>query len=581
MESDPIAGFYYYAHSSERAATGGPVVARTTVFRIVALVCSAASVGCGAARVRKANDLAMVEADRRVLEGCLNCLDSARMTYERLAREKHVTDKAGVVVRAFETNVLLSLRAKELNLDPQPAIGRARELVSRVPATLEPNHVLDIVDAVLPDNNGLSFAAESMLRRRRTDYVAKIDSELTWLEQTRYSPAVRKYIGLSIDCSFFDRKKTPGDTTDLREMRRQVPINAPPLTAYRAALCGKGDTLALKRVLVAAPNFNEAGYALADQLWFTAGETGGDNLRKLFEPAYKEFPRSPGVTFAYAQLYSVISDCENAIRLFDETIAIEAAHDRALLQKTICQSNLRLDSVAIATATQFIALNPPNVAEGYYWRASVRLRGRALELARSDIETAKSKARRGEILTLAGVIEHEQNDLPIAESDLREARAAFRGSENCTAAFYLGSVQNKRQGHAEAAASFDSAMVCYEDRVNFMAATIDHWKASTKGSAAFRAKRIAALEVDLADRKKRYYTSAFNAASMLARIGNLTRAEELLAVAARGEELADQIARLRGEITRVTAGQPASSSPKRSLRKAVVADSLNKPSTPD
>ena len=544
------------------------------------LAFAAVTTGCGAARVRKANDLAMLEADRQVLEGCFKCLDSARATYERLTREKHLTDKIGPVVRSFETNVLLALRAKELNLDPHPALVRARDLVPRVPAALEPNHVLEIVDAVMPDNNGLSYAADESLRRRHADYVPKIDSELTWLQQTKYSPAVRKYVGLAIDCSFFDRKKTPGDTSDVREMRRRVPINAPPLTAYRAATCGKGDSLALRRVLVAAPNFNEAGYQLADQLWFTAGETGGDNLRKLFEPAYKEFPHSPGVTFAFGQLYSVVSDCENAIRLFDETIAIEAAHDRALLQKMICQSNLRLDSAAIVTATQFIALNTPYVGQGYYWRASSRLRRRELDLARSDIETAKSKGRAGETLTLAGVIEHEQNDLAIAESDLKEARAAFRGSENCTAAFYLGSVQNKRQGHAEAAAAFDSAMVCYEDRINLTLGQIDQVKASRKGSAAFRAKRLAALENELADRKKRYYASAFNAASMSAKIGNLTRATELLAIADAGEDLSEQIAKLRGEITRMTATQASPANAKRPPKRAAVADTLNKPLSP-
>jgi hypothetical protein len=557
------------------------VALRQKLKQLALLTIATASTGCGAARARKANDLAMLQADRQVLEGCFKCLDSARTTYERLAREKHLTDRTGALVRSFETNVLLALRAKELNFDPQPAVARARELAPRVPAVLEPSRVLEIVDAVMPDNNGLSYAAETSLRRRRAPYVAKIDSELTWLEQTRYSPAVRKYVGLAIDCSFFDRKKTPGDTSDAREMRRQVPVNAPPLTAYRAALCGKGDSLGLRRVLLAAPNFKEAGYQLADQLWFTAGETGGDNLRKLFEPAYEEFPRSPGVTFAYGELFSVISDCENAIRLFDETIAIEAAHDRALMQKMICQSNLHLDSAAIVTATQFIALNTPAVAQGYYWRASSRLRRRELDLARADIETAKSMARGGEILTLAGVIEHEQNDLGIAESDLKGARGAFRGSENCTAAFYLGSVQNKRQGHAEAAAAFDSAMVCYEDRINMTLGQIDQVKASTKGSAAFRAKRLAALETELADRKKRYYASAFNTASMTAKIGNLTRAAELLAIADGGQDLAEQISKLRGEIQRVTAEQTASSNAKRPLpKKAVVADSLNRPSSP-
>jgi hypothetical protein len=541
-------------------------------------VCTAASIGCGAARARKVNDLAMAEADRRVQEGCFTCLDSARLTYERLAREKHLTDKAGAQVRVFETNVLLALRAKELNLDPQPAITRAREIVPRVPAVLEPNHVLDIVDAVLPDNNGLSYTAQSALRRRRTDYVAKIDSELTWLEQTRYSPAVRKYVGLSLDCSYFDRKKTPGDTTDVREMRRQVPVNAPPLTAYRAATCGKGDTLALKRVLLAAPKFNEAAYALGDQLSFTAGETGGENVRKLFAQAYAEFPRSPGVTFDYAWLYSITGECEQAIRLYDETIAIEAAHDRALLQKTMCQSNLRLDSAAIATATQLIALNAPNAAEGYYWRAVSRLRRRELELARSDIEAAKARARGGETLTLAGIIEYEQQDYGIAEADLGEARGKPRGDENCTAAFYLGNVQNKRQGWAPAAASFDSAMVCYDNRANAVAMQIELWKASTKGSSGYRAKRIASLEADLADRKRRYHTSAFNTASMTAKLGNFMRAEELLGIASNLADLSDSISRLRDEIARIVAAQARASS-KRPVKRAVVADSANKPSS--
>jgi hypothetical protein len=56
------------------------------------------------------------------------------------------------------------------------------------------------------------------------------------------------------------------------------------------------------------------------------------------------------------------------------------------------------------------------------------------------------------------------------------------------------------------------------------------------------------LEADLADRRKRNQTSAFNAASMNARLGNLARAAELLQVAAQSPDLADQVEKLREQL---------------------------------
>ena len=58
-----------------------------------------------------------------------------------------------------------------------------------------------------------------------------------------------------------------------------------------------------------------------------------------------------------------------------------------------------------------------------------------------------------------------------------------KGAENCTAGFYLGSVLTKREVWAEAAAAFDSAMVCYDERANDIAAKLAEVRSSTKGSA--------------------------------------------------------------------------------------------------
>ena len=519
----------------------------------IALTAAALSLGCGAARARKANEVALATADIRVLEGCYECLQNARAVYERLSTDKNAPripkGSPGVVSRLFETTVLIALREKELALDSRASIERARTLVPRVPPSLEAKRVIDLVEAVLPDGLGLPMKSMDALQRSNRAFVGKIDGELAWVEQAPLTPAVRKYIALSVDCSYSDRRRAPGDTVNTLGKRREVPINAPPLVAYRAADCAKIDTLALKRVLLAAPTFDEAGYSIAGLTAFFAGETGGDDVRPLLERARTRFPRAPGIAYLTGFFNSILGDCTEANRLFDQVLDIEPAHDRALLQKTICLTTLHQDSAAIATATRFIALEPSNVYEGYYWRSSNRLRRKELELARSDIEAAKALARNdGNVFTLAGIIEHDQEDLGVAESDLKGARSVWKGDGNCTAAFYLGSVLNKRERWLEASASFDSAMVCYDGRVQEVTMKIEEVRASTKGTAAFRARRIAILVEELADRRKRYYSSAFNVASMSARIGNITRAEELLGVAAQSPDLADQVAKLRGLI---------------------------------
>jgi tetratricopeptide (TPR) repeat protein len=515
------------------------------------------SLGCASARIRKANELTLARADTRVLEGCYECLRDARDLYARLAVDKHAPRIAkgapSIVARLFETEVLLTLREKELALDARASLDRVRALVPRVPAMMEPRRIVDMIDASLPDGAGTPVKTMDALQERHRPYLQKIEDDLTWVESAPLTPAVRKYIALSLDCSYATRKRAPGDTVNTLAKRREIPINAPPLLTYRAADCAKTDTLALKRVLHAAPAFHEAGYALAALNVLFAGETGGEEVQRQLDSAHARFPRAPGVTYLRGYLASLLGDCHDAIRFYERTLAIEPAHDRAMLQMTICQTNTQLDSAAIATATRFIALATSNVAEGYYWRASNRLRRRELDLARSDIDTAKARSRNdGSVFTLAGIIEHEQNDLGVAERDLKGARSVWQGDGNCTAAFYLGSVLSKAERYAEAAASFDSAMVCYDGRVQAVALKIAQVRESTKGTPAFRARRIAFLEEELADRRRRYFTSTYNFASMSARIGNIPRAEELLAIASQSPDLAAQVAKLRDLIAEAT-----------------------------
>jgi tetratricopeptide (TPR) repeat protein len=530
-----------------------PQTAHRSIERLLLVATALALAGCASARLQRENQRALAEADAKVLEGCFRCLQDARATYARLATGKHALPKntGPMSVRLFEVDVLLALRAKELGLDPRAALAEARSLTPRLPATLEPDRVLAMVEAVLPDTRALPMSVIDAKMRRDKAYVARMDSDLTWVERSPLSSPVRKYVALALDCSYPDRYKERGDSANPLARRRELPINAPPLLAYRGADCADSDTLALKRVLNAAPSFDEAAYALGNTVVWSAAETGGDDAVRYYARARARFPRSAGITFMSGWLDLTIGDCVEAVRFYDSTLALEPMHDRALLQKAICQSNMHQDSAAIATATRFISLGTSDVAQGYYWRAVSRLRRRELDLARDDAEAAKARSRGGDVLTIAGIVEHEQEDYVPAEADLRAARNVPKGSENCHAAFYLGSVLTKRQAWPEAAASYDSAMVCYDDRASFIAAKIEQVRASRRGSPEFKAKRIASLESDLADRRSRQRTSAFNAASMNARLDNFARAEELLQIAAQSPELAEKIDRLREEIARV------------------------------
>ena len=97
--------------------------------------------------------------------------------------------------------VLLALREKELALDWPASVARARALARRLPAALEGERVLRLVDAVLPDPDGVSLQATAEHRRRNLPILGRISDEVAWLAGSGYSPAARSYVALALECS--------------------------------------------------------------------------------------------------------------------------------------------------------------------------------------------------------------------------------------------------------------------------------------------------------------------------------------------------------------------------------------------
>lgn len=515
--------------------------------------------GCAGRRIERENAAALATADARVLEGCYDCLLEARQTYARIAGIESGGVAAGrkgltrlgdtALVRLFETELLLTVRAKELALSWERPFERARALVERLPASIDAERLVQAVDAVLPDGTGRMSDWPVALRRRLAPFAEKVPAEVKWLETATLQPHVRRYLALALDCSYGARTLAATAQPGSRRRRPVLAPDSPPIVIYRTGICLGADTNMLAGVLAVVPAFHEAAYHHATASAFSIDGDGGARAAKMLAQARSRFPTATGVAWMSGWLSEQVGDCGRALAFFDSTIAIDSTHELAWLQRTICLSRLHRDTAAIASATHLIGLEPRQKPTALYWRAISWLRLKRLDSARADIDVAKSLSQTPDVLTVAGVIENEQGDLAVAEQDLRSALAAVRGDENCTAAWTLGLVLAKGVRHREAAGLFEDTMRCYDIKLSDIQYAIRRAVERTNAANTdFMRRRVASLEADSVDNRTRYFASAFNGAGNHANAGNLTRARELLDVAAGDQKLAREVAALRSAI---------------------------------
>jgi hypothetical protein len=520
---------------------------RASVSTVFALGILLLFTACAGKRIRRENAIALTVADARVLEGCYYCLVEARDIYERLAASKY-SNRDTVSLRLLETSLLLMLREKELGLDWRASSRRAINLAGQAPAAIDARRLLNVAAAVLPDGTGRPADWPTDLRRQWREFVQRIPGEVAWLMSAPLRPVVRDYLALALDCSYDARVLAPVRQMGAAQRRPVLPPDAPPIITYRTGICMRPEPAMLAAVLALVPRFDEAAYFAGSHAAFLAEEDGGAKAAPLLSQAHQRFPRSPGLNYMRGWLADAIGECSDAVRHFDAVITIDSTHEYARLQRTICLSRLRRDSAAIASATALLDLRTLSSQPAYYWRAVSQLRLKALPAARSDIDSAKALGRDANSLTLAGIIENEQNDLAIAEQDLRAARELPLGDINCTAAWTLALVIGKSARRAESAQMFEAAMACYDAKVWEIRGRITRLREKPSPNPAFVAKRIAGLEADSTDQRSRYFASAFNAAGQIANAGQRSRAVELLDIAARDTKLAPQVAELRKAI---------------------------------
>ncbi len=507
----------------------------------------------------------IIRAGTLVREGCYDCLLDARTLYRRLAQGP-TARHPDLISRLFEVELLIALREKELAIDANVALARASTIAAALPVSFEAQRLVAMVDAVLPESYGVPGAKLQVLRIAQSDFIAKAGEHLAWLEASWATREFKDYLAFALDCSYPTRTPSAGEAARPLSLLDQMFATAAPLIQYRVAVCKqtalplqlRTAQLAMELVTTSelsaardtVPRFVETSYYRAIPELVDAEETGGADADKFLREAYARFRQSPSITYLLGSLNLVIGDCEQALRFFEETIALAPEHEPALLGRTNCLTQQKRDVVAIASATRMVELNTYNVQQAYYFRAVNYHRRGDLTEARSNIELAKEApitTGRGqaEILTLAGIIEYEQDALDEAENDLRRARAGYGGDFNCSAAWYLGRVFVKREVWNEAVSNFELAMNCYDYIAQQTAIRIEQVRARANMEPTYKARRLAQLEASLPDTRSQYHASAFNAANYSVRAGNKVRARELLEIAAKDPALSDVVARLR------------------------------------
>ena len=231
------------------------------------------------------------EAETLLREGCFRCLQDALASFERVAGSQRAPARAPR--GAFEASLLLAVRAKELGLESEPFMTRARALAERLtssdPLDLPPRAYLDAAGIVAGELSGLDPEVRQlrMRRPRRADDTAPLPARAA-IEALRASSLVAEYLALAIDCD------EPIARSEIKFDEVTARHGNAPIIRFRLGLCGRAALLSPLR---------EADARWSDTLFFegrremaTRPVADVAKAAELFSAARTAFPDSDAIT---------------------------------------------------------------------------------------------------------------------------------------------------------------------------------------------------------------------------------------------------------------------------------------------
>jgi tetratricopeptide (TPR) repeat protein len=473
------------------------------------LLVSVVIAGCAARSNAVQTGAVLGRTDELVRQGCYDCLLEARAVSEGLSPAQ----RRSALLPLLEVELLLAMREKELAIDPAATLARARAIAAELGPAVNAERYVSIVDAVTPDRAGtpLSHRPLSPLTAGREGLQATMSA----IDASPLSMLFRRYLAASIQCG-----RPPLDP----QQPPAVPAGTddPPLLVYRDAICDPIAAEPLERVRTAVPRFIETSLFLGRRAMGTLPISDGSAPRRYLEEVYARFPHSPAVTIHLATVTQATGDCRRAEGYFTETLAIYADHEEARLGRAVCRTYLANTDGAIADSTVLIDAQASNRAEGYYWRAWNRRTQKQIAMARADIDHARALRYNARVLTLAGMIEHDEGEYASAKEDLE--RASDMDSSECQARWYLGLVGYATETWPDSAKGFADAAECYGRMIAETEKKRDEMARRDDVAEEFRTRQIAGFNAAIAEDSTQKSAADLNAAINYARAGEVAMA---------------------------------------------------------
>jgi len=488
----------------------------------------------------------LAAADALMHAGCYQCLERALAIYERVAEMPRAPSAARH--GAFDTAVLLAVRAKELGIPTEPFFRRARRHAASLPAPtapdLAPDVYLESVELFAGELSGLDPDVRQQrnerLRRAAAPDVPRPAPRLA-LGEAPATDLVAAYLSLAIDC---EEARARRDVNAAAVLARH---GDSPLIRFRLTLCAVGGK--------APGSLREEDARWLDALFFegraelarrAAADVG--KAVELFASAHDAFPASLAITLALGNAQNMLSEYDAALINFDAVLAETPTHREAALGRTMSLSYLSRHAEAIAEATRIIELGTWLIGDAYYWRAWNRFQLKELDTAWADIEQASKLNVDTSVFTLAGFIAYARKELDVAVN--RFDRAFALDATNCEAVWAAGLVHVDQQAWGEAAPKFSRGMTCFVSAATQTEREMAEIERTTYAEA-LKAKRIAAAQKRIETSRFRGAQSAFNAAQCYLRLGQKVLALTHADAAAEHAQLKEKAVSLRATIEKI------------------------------
>ena len=512
--------------------------------RFVPFLCAALSVVCAARGLSPQLVAELGKADALVREGCYFCLKDALAAYERLAATPRPPAEA--LPGAFNTALLLTVRAKELGLPSDRFLSQARELAAKLPpsapGTVPTSAFIDAAAAVVGETSGMDpeERQQRIPRRRVTDETPA--PQRAALEPAIATNMVAQYLALALDCDSVLRRETVM-VDDLLAKHAGTP-----LMRFRVARCGRSREIAALRA--ADSRWVEAFFFEGGAEMTASRERAADPEKALplYVAAHEAFPESIAMTMAVANVNDSLANFEPALAAFDSVLATLPTHRDAMLGRVKSLSYLTRHAEAIEAATRMIELGTWLIGDAYYWRAWNEYTLKSYDPAWDDVERAITLQTNSAVFMLAGLIAYERKDLTTAIQ--RFDRSYELDSTNCDAQWMAGLVHVDQKAYAGASPRFTRAMSCFVSTAAAAREDLAGVETSNR-TPAQKAKQTATLKNRIETAEERSAQSAFNAAQCYALVGNKSMALTHVDVAMEHPRMREKAAALKSAIEKL------------------------------